>query len=213
MLSTQQFVPIKEIRDGVIILKNGSLRMVLMASALNFALKSQTEQEAIIFQFQNFLNSLDFSCQFFIQSRKLNINPYLNTLKDLEKNQINELLKIQTAEYIEFIKNLVESVNIVSKGFFVAIPYSPPILEMKNAGALGKITGLLSGKPRTETKNTDDKFSEYREQLLQRADVVTQELSRSGVRVIPLGSEEVIELFYHLFNPGEEEKQKAPTMQ
>ena len=84
MSSTQQFIPIKEIRDGVIVLKDGSFRMVLMASALNFALKSQTEQEAIIFQFQNFLNSLDFSCQFSIQSRKLNINPYLNTLKDLE---------------------------------------------------------------------------------------------------------------------------------
>src|SRR3970040_283189 len=111
--SAQEFVPIQEIREGIAVLKNGALRMVLMASSLNFALKSVEEQEATIFQYQNFLNSLDFTVQFFIQSRRLNINPYLDTLKEVEKSQTNEFLKIQTKEYIDFIKNFVETTNIV----------------------------------------------------------------------------------------------------
>ena len=124
---TQEFIPIKEIRDDVFILKDGSLHMILMASTLNFALKSEEEQNAIIMQYQNFLNSLDFSVQFFIQSRKLNTDSYIAMLAEAEKNQDNELMKIQTKEYIEFIKNFVKMSNVMVKLFtFPSLIPLPP---------------------------------------------------------------------------------------
>ena len=125
---TQAFVPIKEIRDGVLILKNGGLRSVLLASSLNFALKSADEQQAIIYQFQNFLNSLNFSVQIYTQSRKLDIRPYIGLLEERLKEQMSDLMKMQTREYIEFIKSFTESTNIMTKSFFIIVPYSAPIL-------------------------------------------------------------------------------------
>src|SRR3989344_5385208 len=107
--ASQQFVPVEEIRDGVAILKDKTMHAILMVSSLNFALKSSEEQDAIIAQYQNFLNSLDFSLQFIIQSRKLDIEPYLETLRVAEKAQASELLQIQTREYIEFVKAFVKA--------------------------------------------------------------------------------------------------------
>lgn len=210
---SQEFIKIKEIRDGVVILKNGGLRMILMTSSLNFALKSQDEQAAIINEYQNFLNSLDFSVQVNIQSRPININPYLELLKDAENMQTSELVKIQTREYIEFIKTLVDTANIVSKNFYVVVPYNPPVLEVSGkTGILTNITNIFSKKSAAETeKNEEVKFEEYKEQLIQRAEVILQELTRLGVRAAPLGTEEIIELFYYLYNPGESEKGKAPA--
>ncbi|HBT81758.1 hypothetical protein A2757_03445 [Candidatus Giovannonibacteria bacterium RIFCSPHIGHO2_01_FULL_48_47] len=209
--SAQEFVPIQEIREGVAILKDGALRMILMASSLNFALKSADEQEAIILQYQNFLNSLDFTVQFFIQSRKLNINPYLDTLREAEKNQVNELLKIQTREYIEFIKNFVEASNIVTKAFYAVVPYQPPVFTSAKEAA-GTIMGIFKKKDESPVGLSDEKFEEYKTQLFQRVDTVAQGLTRSGVRVAPLNTEELIELYYSLFNPGELEKGKAPEV-
>lgn len=211
--SSQEFVPIKEVRDGIIILKNESLRLILMASSLNFALKSQDEQTAIIDQYQNFLNSLDFSLQIFVRSRPININSYIDYLKEIEKTQTNELLKIQAREYMEFIKTMVETTNIVSKNFYISIPFNPPILELKNAGnILSKITNIFSKPASGPTQQEEMKFEEYKEQLIQRGDVVGQELARLGVRTVPLDTEEVVELFYELYNPGEEEKGKMPVV-
>jgi hypothetical protein len=200
---TQQFVPIKEIRDGVAVLKDGQLRMVLMASSLNFALKSEDEQNAIISQYQSFLNSLDFSVQFFIQSRKINITPYISSLKELEDKQTNELLKIQTTEYIDFIKDLVKNTNVVEKLFYIIIPYSPKAFKTEK-GAFGGLKDLFMGSKTKEQK--DVRFEEAKLQLQQRIAVIQQGLARTGVRVVPLDTEELIELFYKLFNPGETEK-------
>ncbi len=209
--SAQEFVPIQEIRDGIVVMKDGSLRAVVMSSSLNFALKSGEEQDAIIFQYQNFLNSLDFSIQFFIQSRRLNINPYLETLKESAKNQSNELLKIQTREYIEFVKNVVESSNIVSKTFYVAVPFQPPPFQSAR-GALDSLLGSLLRKKDNFQRLSDEKFEEYKTQLWQRVETVAQGLIRAGVRVAPLNTEELIELYYGLFNPGELEKGRAPEV-
>jgi type IV secretory pathway VirB4 component len=126
--TTQEFVPIQEIRDGVVILKDGSMRAIILASSLNFALKSGDEQNAIISQFQNFLNSLDFSVQIFIQSKKLDIRPYIALLEERYKEQLTELMKIQTREYIEFIRTFVENSNIMTKGFFIVILYLPLLM-------------------------------------------------------------------------------------
>ncbi len=199
--STQEFVPVKEIRDGVVILKDGSLRMILMASSLNFALKSEEEQTAIIIQYQNFLNSLDFPVQFFIESRKLNIGPYIATLEDAQKEQTNELLKIQTKEYIEFIRNFVASTNIVAKSFYIVVPYSQAPLGGKK-GVLSGIAELIAGGKK-ESGAREVRFEESKLQLQQRSDVVRQGLSRTGIRTVPVNTEELIELFYKLFNPGE----------
>lgn len=218
---TQQFVPIKEIRDGVIVLKDGGLRAVLMVSSLNFALKSADEQEAIILQYQNFLNSLDFSVQFFIQSRRLNIGPYLDVLKERQRGEANDLLKIQEAEYIDFVKNFVESTGIVTKMFYVVIPYVPSILPASGGTVSGIFDALLGRKkkgknarPAGGARGADtNNFEENKLQLFQRADAVLQGINRTGVRAVPLNTEELIELFFGLYNPGELEKGKAPELQ
>jgi type IV secretory pathway VirB4 component len=195
--ATQEFVSVKEVRDGVIILKDSSLKAVLLVSSLNFALKSGDEQQAIISQFQNFLNSLDFSVQIFVQSRRLDIRPYIATMEERKKQQTNDLIKIQTKEYIEFIKRFTESVNIMSKNFFVVVSYTPSVLQGKK--------GLFGTKKEKDVGLTES-FEENRQQLDQRINVVDQGLTSTGLRSVRLGTEEVIELLYKIFNPGESEK-------
>ncbi|HET8574630.1 MAG TPA: hypothetical protein VFM02_00455 [Candidatus Paceibacterota bacterium] len=199
---TQDFVPIKEIRNGVVILKNGGLRSVLMASSINFALKSPEEQQAILLQFQNFLNVLEFSVQIYVQSRKLDIRPYIAMLEGRIKAQTSELMRIQTTEYIEFVKKFVEDANIMSKTFYLVIPYDPAP-NIKKAGLLSKIGAKPSKEEEQEEK---DSIEEHRSQLEQRTSIVEQGLSRTGVRVAQLGTEELIELYYKIFNPGEVDK-------
>lgn len=213
-LPSQEILQIQEIRDGVLILKNGSLRAVLMASSLNFALKSAEEQTAVIMQYQNFLNSLDFSVQFFIQSRRLNIEPYIETLREAETKQTNELLKIQVAEYVEFVRAFVRAANIVTKNFYIVVPFTPPLFTTPKEGAASlfkSVGSIFSGKSSKKGEGlTQEKFEEYKNQLWQRVDSAIQGLVRSGVRAVPLNTEELIELFYGLYNPGELEKGKPP---
>lgn len=203
--TTQNFVPIHEVRDGIVVLKNGGMRALILASSLNFALKSQDEQSSIMLQFQNFLNSLDFPIQIFVQSKKLDIRPYIALLEERYKEQLTELMKIQVREYIEFIKTFVESTNIMSKSFFVVIPYDPAMVSTGN----NPVSSFLPGKKKTtseKAESADQQFQEYRSQLEQRVAVVEQGLVRCGIRAAELGTEEVVELFYKLFNPGETEK-------
>lgn len=198
---TQDFVPIKEVRDGVVILKDGSMRAILMSSSVNFALKSEGEQSAIIFQFQNFLNSLNFSLQMFIQSRRLDIRPYLALLDERKKVQTNDLMRIQIKEYANFIETFTNTVEIMTKSFFLVIPYTPPTLDFsKNNGILKK------KEPKNKSQEKIESFEENRIQLEQRVSVVENGLSRTGVRTVRLGTEEVIEVFYKLFNPGDVDK-------
>lgn len=199
--AAQEFVPIEEIRSGVVILKDGSLRAVLLTSSLNFGLKSEDEQNAIILQFQNFLNSLEFPIQIFIQSRELDIRPYMALLEDRYTDQESDLMKIQTREYINFIKGFVGEVNVMSKRFFVVVPYTGSVVERKG----GPLANLI---PREKTGFTregprKDAFDEHRSQLEQRVSVVESGLARTGIRVAQLGTEELVELYYKMFNPGE----------
>jgi hypothetical protein len=199
--ATQEFVPIKEVRDGIVILKDGSLRALLMASSINLALKSQDEQQAIIGQFQNFLNSLEFSVQFFVESRQLDIRPYIALLEERLAAELDDLMKIQIREYIAFIKDFTSRANIMSKNFFIVVPYDPALIARG-----GGIASLLPGSKPMTTALGDEQFEQYRTQLQQRIAVIEQGLVRTGVRIVNLGTEEVIELFYKLFNPGELEK-------
>jgi hypothetical protein len=207
--AAQQFLDIETIREDTVVLKGGGLRAVLMCSSLNFALKSADEQDAIIFAYQNFLNSLDFSLQFVIQSRRLNVAPYLESLKARQKDEDNELLKIQISEYMEFIKTFVEMINIMSKTFYIVVPYTPAILEQKGF-VKSFISSLGIGKP-SAGKTGVDNFEELKNQLWQRVDTVVDGLARLGIRAAPLNTEELIELFYGLYNPTEFEKTLSPA--
>jgi hypothetical protein len=203
--ATQAFVPIKEVRDGIVILKDGSLRALLMASSINLALKGADEQQAIIGQFQNFLNSLEFTVQFFIESRDLDIRPYIALLEDRYAQELDDLMKIQIREYIAFIKDFTQRANIMSKNFFIVVPYDPALIN-RGGGIGGTVGSLFSSNAGGTATLTNEQFEQYRTQLEQRVSVIEQGLVRTGVRVVNLGTEEVIELFYKLFNPGELEK-------
>lgn len=201
-VATQQFVPIDKVRDGVVVLKNGELRAVLITSSLNLSLKSEDEQQAILLQFQNLLNSLDFPIQFFIQSRRLNIKPYLDLLQERSGQVKEDLLKIQIHEYMGFINKFAEETNIMTKHFFIVIPYMP-----SSVGAGNKGNNLLSFGLGTPAMGEDQtSFDAARIQLEQRIATVMQGLTRFGLRSQKLGTEEVIELFYKLFNPGEQDR-------
>ena len=198
--ATQEFIPIKEVRDGIIVLKDGGLRAIVLANSTNLSLKSYDEQRATILQFQSFLNTLDFSVQISIQSRKLDIRPYLLLLENRMKVQNEPLLKIQTREYIDFIRNFTESVSIMTKNFFVIVPYTHTTLKSE-ARILG---GLFSKKSKGEIKAVEQAdFEEKRSQVEQRMSVIQQGLARCGIKSAQLGTEEVVEVFYKVFNPGE----------
>jgi len=203
--ATQEFVPIKEVRDGVIVLKDGSLRAIVLANSINLSLKSSEEQKATIFQFQSFLNTLDFAIQISVQSRKLDIRPYLLLLETRMQAQTEPLLKLQTKEYIEFIRNFTETVSIMTKTFFVVVPYSHTIIQ-SDTGVAGKIFGAFSRKNKEEARVAkEEDFEEERSQLEERIGVIEQGLARCGIKSAQLGTEEVVEVFYKVFNPGEVE--------
>ena len=198
--ATQEFVPIDDVRDGIVILKDGGMREILMASSVNFSLKSDDERQAILLQFQDFLNSLDFYIQIIIQSRKLDIRPYVALLEGQYKIQTNDLMKIQIEQYIEFVKSFTEATNIMTKNFFIIVPYDSAIISTKNTNFFG------FGNKKTNKEIREEDFEEKKNQLEQRMGVVEQGLVRCGVRVAKLGTDEVVELFYKIFNPGESEK-------
>lgn len=203
--ATQEFVPVKEVRDGIIVLKDGGLRAIVLANSINLSLKSDDEQKATIFQFQSFLNTLDFSIQIVVQSRRLDIRPYLLLLENRMKVQTEPLLKLQTREYIEFIRNFTDSVSIMTKSFFVVVPYTHTTLK-SDSGIFTKIFKLFTKKRKEEERaERQVDFEEKRSQLEQRVGVIQQGLIRCGIQSAQLGTEEVVEVFYKVFNPGEVE--------
>jgi len=197
---SQQFLEIEQIREGVVILKDKSLRGILMVSSLNFALKSEEEQEAIIYGFRDFLNSLDFPIQILVQSRRLNITGYLDKLKELEEKQENELLKIQTRGYREFIAELIKEGAIMTKNFYLIIPFYP-----------GPLAGSVFGEGEKKTAKekpislTEEAFQRYKTQLWQRMEFVAGGLKRCGLQAMPLITNELIELFWSFYHPKEAE--------
>ncbi len=196
--TTQDFVTIKDIRDGVVLLKNGQMCSILLASSVNFALKSTDEQQAILQQFQTFLNTLDFSLQIYVQSRRLNIDPYLALLGTREANQDNDLMRIQLREYIDFIRTFTTEVDIMQKNFYVVVPYSPAPINITKG-----ITSMFMGSPRKTNLPGEQQFEEHRIQLDQRLALVQDGLGGVGVRTVPLKTDDLVELFYHIYNPAD----------
>ena len=195
--TTQNFLDVERIREGTIILKDHSLRGVLLVSSLNFALKSYEEQQATIFQFQNFLNSLDFSCQILIQSRKLNMTGYIDFLKKLEENQTNELLQAQTRDYRQFIEKLIEGSSIMTKMFFVIVPFY--LSESEGTTAVG---GTLF-KFKTVPNLTEELFQMAKGQLYQRMEFLSLGLRRCGIYAASLKTGDIAELIWRLYHPAE----------
>jgi type IV secretory pathway VirB4 component len=194
--ASQKFVEIKDIKENVVLLKSGQLCSVMLASSINFALKSQDEQQAVLFQFQQFLNTIDFSLQFYVQSRRLNIEPYLAQLRGLSKQQPNDLMRIQLREYIEFVNTFTSEVAIMSKSFFVVVPYTPSPIDIKQ--------GLSNALTKQNTvTSTNSSFAEQRVQLEQRTAIVEEGLGRIGIRTVALQTDELVEFFYHIYNPGD----------
>lgn len=195
----QQKIYIDDIRDGVIFTKDGNLRAVLMTTSTNFALKSTEEQDAIILKYQNFINSLDFSVQILAVSRRLDISDYVLNLEHKRKEQPNELLRIQIAEYIDFIKNLIQISNIMAQSFYVVVPLSR--VEKKEGGIIEKL-GLFNKK---EVGHEQKTAEELKSQLWQRVEYVAGGLGSIGIKAVPLNTQELIELFYRLYNMGAKE--------
>jgi hypothetical protein len=195
--STQSHLDILEIKDNVVAMKDGTLRAVILVSSINFALKSEDEQVAVIQGYTQFLNSFDFSIQIVIQSRKLNIEDYLDRLKKVEKEQTNELLRMQTAEYQQYIKELVEIADIMSKRFYAVVPYSP--ISDKQKKYFTRLKEALS--PTSVIHLKRKKFDKYKSELFKRVDYVTDGLSSIGLKSVQLDTQSIIELFYNTYNP------------
>ncbi|MDQ5882800.1 MAG: hypothetical protein QG648_153 [Patescibacteria group bacterium] len=207
-LSSQSLVALNQIKKGVIILKNGALRSVLEVSGINLDLKSEEEQNSVLLSWRNLLNSLDFSLEALIHSRRLNIEPYLNFIKEKINQETSELLRIQGDDYYNFIQGLVAQNNIMRKKFYLVVPYDPVILQPK--ALLGSFKSLLNlGREAGSTKVvlTNEQFNQYYQQLLIRRDNVITNLYRIGLKARPLETKELIELFFNLYNPETFEKE------
>jgi len=196
-ISTQQYLNIAEIKDDTVVLKDGTLRAVLLVSSINFALKSEEEQNAVIDSYIRFLNNISFTLQIVIQSRELDIDNYLNYLKEREKEQTNKLLKIQTADYIDYIKELTSLGKIMNKRFYLVVPYDP--MTDKHKGFFNSVKEAL--RPASIIKLKDKTFQSYQEMLERRVDSVAGGLESMGMATARLDTQSLIELYYKTYNP------------
>jgi type IV secretory pathway VirB4 component len=204
--SSQSLLPFHQIKKGVIVLKNGSLRSVITVSGINLDLKSEAEQSSILTSWRHLLNNLDFQLQVVAHSRRVNIESYLNFLQDRINQETNSLLKLQGEDYHAFIKGLVSENNIMKKRFYVVIPYDPIIVEPKNILNQIKETykSLLNLK-RVAFSDvhslSNENFNQYYQQLMIRQSNVINNFTRMGLQARPLTTKELIELFFNLYNP------------
>ncbi len=195
--STLRYLDIAGIRQDTVIMKDGNLRSVIMVSSINFALKNEDEQNAIIAAYVSFLNNISFPLQIVIQSRELNIEAYMSQLKQKEKEQTNELLKMQITEYISYVKELISLSKIMNKRFYVVVPYDP--LSDKKKGFFSRLTETFS--PTSLIKMKEEKFMHLRKELGRRVDNVISGLSSIGLNTIELDTQSLIELYYDTYNP------------
>ena len=196
--AVQKFVGVKEIRQGVVIMKDNSMKAVCVCSSMNFDLLSTGEQEAVIARFQEFLNSLDFPVQIIVASRHFEIDEYLNQIKELEKKQTNELLRVQTSEYINFVESFVEFANIMNKSFYAVIPFRT--VEARAESFIERIKNIITAQKPKKQEFQIEKFNQYKAQLNQRIIHITDGLQGLGIKAIPLDDEQLTELFYEFYN-------------
>lgn len=202
--STQQYLDIAEVKENTVIMRDGTMRAVILVSSINFALKSEDEQNAIISAYVNFLNNIDFPLQIVIQSRELNIEGYINSLTEKAKEQTNELLKMQTTEYMQYIDELVSMSQIMNKRFYITIPYNP--LSDKQKGFFARLTDVF--RPAALIKMKSDKFKRRRVELNRRVGNIMAGLGSVGLNAVELDTQGLIELYYNSYNPTTSANQK-----
>jgi len=207
--TTQKYLDVSEIRDDIILMKDGTLRSIILVSSLNFALKSEEEQNAIVASYVSFLNNLEYPLQIVIQSRELNIDEYLKMLEQKKKEQVNELLRVQTAEYLSYIKELISLSKIMSKRFYVAVTYNP--LSNKRKGFFSRLSETF--KPATLIKLKEERFLKRRKDLMARTEKVINGLQSMGLNTIMLDTQSIIELLYDTYNPTTSINQKLVDVQ
>lgn len=201
--STQTHLRVAEIRDNVAILKNGGARAVLNVSSVNFNLKSEEEQKAIIYSYQGFLNSLEFPIQILVRSKKLNIDNYIEQVRDLADKQKNPLLQEQTFEYADFVKKLVDYADIMDKEFYIIVPCDPVRIQDIHGNGFQAFFARLAPKDSyADIKRRHDEFSQLKKNLMQRVNIVESGLENCGLKVSQLSTMELIELFYDSYNPN-----------
>lgn len=202
--STQHHLGIAEIKEDVVVMRDGTLRAVLLVSSINFALKSEDEQHAIVAAYVNFLNGIDFPLQIVIQSRRLNIEAYLDRLKQAEKAQANELLRLQIADYRQYVGELIELGEIMTKRFYLVVPYNP--LSDQQKKFFKRLLELF--RAATVTRLSQERFTKRRKELMQRVGHVVGSLGSIGLKSVMLDTQSLIELYYNTYNPGVSERQK-----
>lgn len=199
--STLRFLPFSEIHDDTIVMKDGSVRSVLEVGSVNFSLKSEQEQNAIIFSYQNFLNSLEFPVQILVRSKKLDLEEYIENLKKTANNQQNPLLKKQTQDYMEFIVKLIEYADIMEKKFFIVIPYHSLLgSQQKNMLQLF-LSSIHPDDNIAKWKNRQKDFQNAKKGLLQRQSIIQSGLESCGLSTKALDTKDLIQLFYNVYNP------------
>lgn len=197
--STQEHLEIADIRDDLVLLKDGSVALVIRVAAVNFGLLSEKEQEAIIFAYAGLLNSLNFAIQIVVRSQMKNISAYISLLEEEEKKQANQLLREQIVKYKEFVRQTVKENNVLDKRFYVVIPFS--YLEL---GVTSTAGGWFSKKKRALPMAPEKIIERAKTALLPKRDHILRQMGRIGLRAKQLTSAELIELFYEIYNSGKE---------
>lgn len=194
--STQDHLPIAGIQDGVVIMTDGSIRVVLKVEPTNFELKSSSEQDGIIYSYQAFLNSLDFPIQILVQSKRLDLEQYLVRMEEQQHTVTNELLQIQMEDYIGFVRRLISVANIMSKRFYVIVSFS----ATNTQGSLNQLAAIIPHQP-TGPLFDQDEFDRLRNECFNRANIIAGGLARLGSKAFQLDTQQLIELFYGIYNP------------
>ncbi len=206
-VSTQQYLDILEIRDDTVVLKDGTIRAVLLVASINFSLKSDEEQEAVIGAYTSFLNTIDFPLQIVIQSRRLDIDNYLESIKTIEKDQKNELLKLQIRDYRQFVTEFVQQADIMTKRFYVVIPYSPKV--DRPAKFFSRLFDIF--RPTSTIHLKQKQFDQFRRELYKRVDNTMNALDAAGLKSAILDTQSLIELYYNSYNPETSRQQKLES--
>lgn len=209
--STQNSLQIAEVRDGIVIMNDGSFRSVVMVKSINFDLMSTQEQEAVEFSYQGFLNSLFFEIQIFIRSRKVDLRPYIEKLDKIRSEHDNMLLALLMEDYIEYMDDLSQQTNIMDKNFYVVVPYFPVIEKQQiltqNKKFLDGVTKLFDRSEQHVVINEPD-LEKAKSELRNRVQAVLGGLQQCGVQGLPLDTKELIELYYDTYNPDTATRQQ-----
>ncbi len=208
-ISTQVYLEIDIIRDGVIVLKNGDFRSIIEVGGVNFFLRSQEEQDSLIMRFQDFLNTIEFPIQIVVQSRFLDLDFYISELRGRINKQTNELMKEQTEQYTMFVEQIVEQINVMEKRFFIVVPWN--VNKISSSSFVDKIMGWID--PTRPIIRYESQFEKNKLQLMQRVDVVSAAASSLGVSVNILNTQQIIDLFYKNYNPNSSQKAKIKNVE